>query len=460
MRVILVLLTIINISRVHSSIGLEKLRPGLILVVFAAGYAYMNVKSLTRANIMQYWPMRRVTVMGIVAVASVAFGIALGKSALFILDSYSKTILYAFLIALTIRHARDLYTYAWALAISCGILSFMSLFVYQLEKSDFSKTARVEAGNMYDANDVCVVLLVGLASTLLLMNVARGWRKGALLMIVMGIGAAIARSGSRGGFLGLVAFLGAALLLLNSISPMRRLFVLLAVAGGMALFAPPGYMAQMNTILNPEEDYNTSSPNGRKALIRRGLHYMAEYPVFGVGINAFGNAECEFSLSRIHTGFGGTRCGAPHNSFIQAAAETGAVGLVVWVSMVFGGIYAMLQLRRRIPRRWRRGNQTERFLYGATSHFALALIGFAVSAFFVSFAWIDILYLQLALISGLYLSIAVYKSSQAAAPASASAPSHRMPGWRVAASAQRQLAASSSRRLLAAPRAHVLPSPR
>jgi hypothetical protein len=213
LRIMLVMLTIINISRVHSSLpALSRMRPGLLLVVAAAGYAYMNAKSLTSANIFKFWPMRRIVMLGIAAVASVGFGIALGKSALFIVNSYSKTLLYCFLITLAIRHVRDLYTFVWALAISTGILSYLALFVFHLSKSSTSLTARVESFYAYDANDVCVVMLVGLASVLLLLNVARGWQKGLLLLIVLGTGASIARTGSRGGFLGLVAFGGAALI--------------------------------------------------------------------------------------------------------------------------------------------------------------------------------------------------------------------------------------------------------
>lgn len=441
MRLMLIALTIINISRVHQSVpALVKLRPGLLLVVAAAGYAYMNAKSLTRANIMAFWPMRRVALLAVVSVASVAFGIALGKSALFILNGFSKTVLFAFLITLCVRHVRDLYTFVWALAASCGILSFLSIFVFKVTKSEWSHTGRVESLYMYDANDVCVVMLVGLGSVLLLLSVARGWQRGVLFLIVVGISATIARSGSRGGFLGLAAFGLAALILLSSISPMKRLVILMSVVVGVALFSPPGYMDQMATILSPSKDYNTTTANGRKALILRGLHYVSVYPFFGVGINAFGNAECDPKLSGIGTGAGGSRCGAPHNSYIEAAAETGLVGFAVWVSMVFGGIYSMLKLRRRLPQHWKRGSTTERFLYGATTHFAVALVGFAVSSFFVSFAWIDILYLQIALISGLYLSIAMYTSTPAASSAVPAAALRRVPGWRVKQSALRSLA--------------------
>jgi O-antigen ligase len=450
LRIMLMVLTILNVSRFHLAFPvLKPLRPGLLLVIAAAGYAFLNAKSITRANIMAWWPMRRVALLGVVSIASVAFGISLGKSALFILKDFSKTILFCFLIALSIRHVRDLFTFVWALAISSGILSYFAIFIFKIQKSDFSRTDRLGDLYTYDANDVCVIMLVGLASVLLLMQVVRGWQRGVLFFFLIGIGATIARSGSRGGFIGLVAFGAAALFLINSVALSKRLLLLGTILAGMVVFAPPGYMAQMATILEAKKDYNAVTPNGRKALAVRGLRYMAAYPVFGVGISNFGKAECE--LSGMATGAGGTRCGAPHNSYVQAAAETGIVGGLVWCSIVLGGIWGMFKLRRRLPRRWSRGNKTERFLYGATTYFAIGLVGFAVSSFFVSFAWMDILYLQVALISGLYLSIAVYNSTPSLGGA-VSAPARAEPGWRVKQSAQRRLLAVPVNRRLQGPR--------
>ena len=78
----------------------------------------------------------------------------------------------------------------------------------------------------YDSNDLGVVMMVGLPLTLLLLTVERGRKRWLLLLILVGISATMARSGSRGGFLGFVAVGAAALILVNGVSAARRLSVL------------------------------------------------------------------------------------------------------------------------------------------------------------------------------------------------------------------------------------------
>jgi O-antigen ligase len=133
---------------------------------------------------------------------------------------------------------------------------------------------------------------------------------------------------------------------------------------------------------------------------------MARYPAFGIGINNFSKAECTISeKAEQRLTEGGVRCTAPHNSYVQAGAETGILGLIAWCSLIIGGIVALLRLRGRLPRDWRRGDPEQRFLYAATTYLVLAFIGFAVTAFFVSFAWMDTLYLLAAFVAGLYVSV-------------------------------------------------------
>jgi O-antigen ligase len=199
--------------------------------------------------------------------------------------------------------------------------------------------------------------------------------------------------------------------------------------------------------MQPKADYNFSSVDGRKALLERGIGYMAEYPVFGLGISNFPRAECTISpkLARLSK-TGPIRCKAPHNSYIQAGAETGVPGLVVWASIIVGGIVAMLRLRRRLPRSWRWGTGAERFLYGAPTFFALALIGFAVTSFFVSFAWMDPLYLMAAFMSGLYIALRRQAAQMGDYPETDAllSPPGLAPGsarWRTARSAHRFAAA-------------------
>jgi O-antigen ligase len=268
-----------------------------------------------------------------------------------------------------------------------------------------------------------------------LLIIDRGIKRWLLLLALVGIAAAMARSGSRGGLLGLVAVGVSALFLVNSVSATRRVSLLIATLVALAVAAPPGYWKQMGTILSPTDDYNFSSTEGRSALIKRGMGYMAKYPVFGVGIWNFARAECTISPKVAARQLNGPlRCTAPHNSFLQAGTELGIPGLIVWVSLLFGSIFAPLRLRRRLPPYWRRGNYEQRFLYAASSFLPIAAIGFAVTSFFVTFAFADPIYLLAAFVTGLYLAVDTQLRLEAGPEASRAVLGAASPlggGWRV-----------------------------
>ena len=358
-----------------------------------------------------------------------------GGSASFILNSYVKTLAYAFLIALSIRHVRDLFTFVWAYVISCGILSFFSLFIFGIARGSGSYVTRLNNLYTYDSNDLGVVLMVGFPLTLLLLSVERGIKRLLLLFILIGISATMARSGSRGGFLGFIAVGASALILVKGVSATRRLAVLVAASIALAVGAPPGYWKQMGTILRPKEDYNYTELDGRKAVMERGIWYVTQYPAFGLGIDNFARAECTMSpkLARLRVN-GPMRCTPPHNSHLQAAAELGIPGFVTWISLIGAGIFGPLKLRRRLPKSWRRGTKPERFIYGMTNFLPVSMVGFAVSSFFVTFAWMDPVYVMAAFLSGLYVATRVQmeeesSGSYGALPGTLSAT--RAPGWRV-----------------------------
>jgi O-antigen ligase len=442
LRIALFVLTILTVSRVHEHYPvLAKFRPALLLVIASIGYAYLNPRYLTRTNVLGLWPMRLVAVLGVLACCSVAFGISLGGSASFILNSYVKTLAYAFLIAVSIRHVRDLYTFVWAYVISCGILSFFSLFVFGITKGRTGDFARLNNVYTYDSNDLGVVMMMGLPLALLLLTVERGTKRWFLLLVLIGISSTMARSGSRGGFLGFIAVAVAALILVKGVSAARRLFVLAGAIIALAIGAPPGYWKQMATILAPKEDYNYSDPDGRKAVAERGIGYMTQYPVFGLGIDNFTRAECTISPKIASLRINGPmRCTPPHNSYLEAGAELGVPGLLIWVSLVIGGIFAPPRLRRRLSKSWRRGTQSERFIYGATSFFPVAMIGFAVPSFFVTFAWMDPVYFMAALLTGLYVAAhAQFEEGNRSGGGRMSqiGSSWPVPGWRVRQSAWR-----------------------
>jgi len=337
---------------------------------------------------------------------SAPFGISLGGSGKFILDEFSKTILLCILLIVGIRGPRDLLTIVWSYVIGCGVLSYFSLFVFGMTKSYGSEVARLKGGMAtWDANDVGLVLLIGLALAILTFQTSQ--KNGKILsgLIILGIGGALARSGSRGAFVGLVAFGLALLVTLRSVPITKRLGFMFATTIALVIAAPPGYWLQMKTIASPTKDYNWDAPDGRRAVAERGLGYMLGYPIFGLGINNFWRAECFMSEKAANRVLGhGIRCTPPHNSYLQAGAEAGIPGFVLWTSLVFGGIIGPNRLRKRL-RMWERGDPEQRFLYLASLYLPLAMISFAVTSFFLTFAWVDMVYMITAMIAGLYVCV-------------------------------------------------------
>jgi O-antigen ligase len=223
---------------------------------------------------------------------------------------------------------------------------------------------------------------------------------------LIGIAAGISKSGSRGALVGLVA-LGAALLVLLVRVPLaKRVAAILVTAGALSVFSPPGYWQQMGTLLNPQADYNWDSVNGRRRVALRGIGYFEQHPLFGIGIDNFPKAECTISdKAQSYALNTGIRCTPPHNSYIQALAELGIGGITLWLVFFPGAAVALVQLRMRLPRAWARGDPEEQYLYLATQYLAVAVIGFAFGAFFLTFAFTDITYYLIATIAGLYLAV-------------------------------------------------------
>lgn len=400
LRIFLFLLTIVTISRVHSYVGLSALRPALLLVLLTGAYALMNPRALNDGALLRTWPPKVMAALGIMACISVPFGMSIGGSGAFILGTYSKVLLFGFLLVVAIRHARDLYTFVWAYVVSCGILVFVATVVVGVSKTQGLTT--------YDANDLGLVLLIGLP---LALAVAQSTDNKLVRLLsgatVAGIGMAMALSMSRGGFVGMIAVGGGLLLLLKSVSVAKRLGFVALAATALFVAAPAGYWELMETITRPTEDYNWSSNYGRRQVWERGLGYMMGSPLTGIGIGNFARAEGTISDPAVNwvPGPGRIKWSVAHNSFLETGAEMGLPGLILFSSLVFGGIVAMVRLRKRLPPRWARGDPQERFLFHLTLYMPVSLLAFAVTGFFVSFAYQDPIYILAAFMAGLYAAV-------------------------------------------------------
>jgi len=397
-RLCLMLLIVFSLSRLGGYFGVLRLiRPALLLFAFCVGYAVLHKQKLNAANLANSWTVRLISAIGFVALGSAVFGISLGHAATYILDSFSKTLAVTFLMILTTRDLTDVRRLCWAFALGGIVLAYLSIFVIGISKNT--------GGVSYDANDVGVFMVMTLPLALMLLQSATSrWERLAAIVGIALLATTVVKTQSRGAFIGMVA-VGIALLLMPGIAVWRRLLFVAAAAVTMSLAAPTGYWNSMRTVIeDPKSDYNWDAVNGRRNIAKRGFGYMFQFPVFGVGIDNFRVAEGTISEKARNLIPGhGIRWVSPHNSFVQAGAEAGIPGLLLWIALVVSNIVLPLRLRRGIPKAWRTGTPDQRFFLAATLYLPIAQIGFAVTAFFVSFAWMEPVYMLSALVAGLTL---------------------------------------------------------
>jgi O-antigen ligase len=411
-------LIVFEISRVHGRYAiLAVARPLMLLTVIALVAAFMNTRALAPDA---WWRRPQVMILiglAVVAMGSIPFGISPGGSFYFFRESFSKTVLGALLLTAAIRGTRDLRFFIWAYVIASLVLVWLALFVFEMSTS--GGVTRLSALDTWDANDLGVILLVGLPLCGLLFQTSKGTGKAISAITLLGIGAAIARSGSRGGFLGFVAVLAAYLFSLKGTSVGARLGIVAVIVGGLSIAAPSGYWEQMQTILKPTEDYNWDARQGRRQIAIRAMGYMMGRPAFGIGIDNFGRAEATISdfaiAQRDDPTAPGIKWSVAHNSYLQAGAELGIPGLVLFAALVAMCAIVAFRVRKQIPEEWRLGSPDEQFLYQAARFLPIATLGFAVPAYFVTFTYNDPIYILTAMTSGLPLCVSVQKKRSAEA---------------------------------------------
>jgi O-antigen ligase len=126
---------------------------------------------------------------------------------------------------------------------------------------------------------------------------------------------------------------------------------------------------------------------------------MTAHPGLGVGIGNFYVAEGTISpLARLQERGIGVRWGAAHNSFIQAGAEIGVPGLLLFIGLIattFRSLRRVARLPRAVPPPAMDPSRLAQSLMAA-------FVGFVVGSLFLSLAYMDMLYTLVALAIGLH----------------------------------------------------------
>lgn len=291
----------------------------------------------------------------------------------------------------------------------------------------FFAQGRLSGLGSLDPNDLAA--LAAMATPLAIGLAQRSRSLGDRLLYIASTLALIAGviwTSSRGGTLalavGLVSFIA-------FLPRQRRGSILLVLILSLPLFwmtAPESYRQRIINIANYEEDYNTTDFWGRKAIWKRARIYIARNPITGVGVRGFETYDGMYMKEIGRTG----KWSAPHNAYVQATAELGIPGGILYVLLLLGAARAAWKFARA---------KGKGFLSGPRPEYLSALAAFAAGAYFLSHAYSVQLFTLVALIA---FTDIVSRSGTLGPPAMARVPEGGTPrsrggarGWRTARTA-------------------------
>ncbi len=376
-----------SLGRVHQLFPVLNLfKPALLATVLAIGLYLLQQYGQRRFGLLNSSTTTCLLGLVVWGALSVPFGLNQGIAFQFWID-LARTVLMTLVIAGCVRNARDLsrliFVYFGVTVLYTGVV----LSRFQLGGGENWRLGRLYN---YDANDLATLIVSAMPFGLYFMlgqrrPVVRIVAATGLAMLAIGL----IRSGSRGGFLALLAVAMFVLLGFTAIPARARMTGLVAILALVLTMASDRYWKQMQTILNPHEDYNLTSEEGRLKVWKRGLGYMIDHPVLGVGGQNFPVAEGTISpLAKLQERGTGVRWGAAHNTFLQVGAELGLPGLLLFIGVIVTAFRSLRRVTRVAARDGPAAANLSRFAQTLTA----ALIGFVTGSFFLSLAYHDILY--------------------------------------------------------------------
>jgi putative inorganic carbon (HCO3(-)) transporter len=216
------------------------------------------------------------------------------------------------------------------------------------------------------------------------------YKKWAMYIIPIAGAVSIIGSSSRGGQLALVAI--ALWLLLRSKKKLTAILVFIVIGFTLYSFLPEEQMQRF------EEMGTDKTSLQRMVYWEYGLRIMNEYPVLGVGY--FNWQDYLFFIEP--GGVGPMKINEmPHNIFVQAGAELGYTGFIIFLAMIASMFY-MNNSTRNIAR-----DKNALFFYLSYGLDA-GLVGFLAGAFFITVLYYPFFWMQLAMVATLH-SVATKK---------------------------------------------------
>ena len=309
-------------------------------------------------------------------IASLPLSVWPGNSFNSLYKGYLPTVILAFIAGFICKSPKDIEKFLWVYVINCTLVIFMAL---SAGIGHFSTGVT----DMYDVNDIAMVLVCSLPITFYLMLQQQGFKKFILSIFMLLTVITIIKTGSRGGALGLLAIAG--YVVLNSRSKIKALVISTIALVILFAFAPEESKERFVTMVKPETEYDQNYGD-RKQIWTRGITIALSSPLVGAGI---GNYTVADGSSKDKMG----PWKAAHNSYLQIAVELGLIGFVLYVLLTIG-TFIKLHLMKKAVERMEPPSPVVWIIKGAE----LTMLAFIVTTFFLSQAYNPQFYFILAMI--------------------------------------------------------------
>lgn len=314
----------------------------------------------------------------------------------FIKRDHIKTVILAAVAAASIRSFDDLRRLAGVQVLGASLYTLFALHMSR----DYT-AGRMSDLLYYDANDFAMLVVATVPLSVFFLTMGRSGivRFAALLALILSVFGMV-KSGSRAAFL---AFGSVALFLLlgyRSVPATRRVVSVVLAIGVVLAAGREDFWNRMRTLLQPSMDYNWvgREEDGRMEIWKRGIGYMLDRPILGVGVGVFDVADGLLAPQARRQQYGlGWRWAAAHNSFVQIGAEAGVFGLFLFLAVLWFAFRttAGVAFGTRSPP----PTPAQRALGQAMT---AVLIAYCINGFFLSQAYGVLLYSTLALVIGLH----------------------------------------------------------
>lgn len=349
-------------------------RLALVFAFITLVATLLSNKKISIADLFQISECKKYTFFYLIMILGIPFAYHKGEAFNYVFQVYLNNMLFFFIFLYHVDSFEKLKTTVFIL---CVCILFYS--VLSLTRGAFTM-GRFAYGTMYDPNDLAYLLvsLFPLCIYFIANNKAFFEKIIAIVTIVVSI-ITILYTGSRGGFLGLVAvFL---FILFTKIGGINRSYKLTFITGLTILCIL--YGSNINTerymtLTEIGDDYNVSDEFGRFQIWKRGLGLTLSNPITGVGVNCFAMAigydrEAKGEIPRWQVA---------HNSYIQVAAEIGLIGFSIFILLIINSLKSFVYLAKITTT-----NNELLQLNSISRLLLLGFIGHLICAFFLTQAY-------------------------------------------------------------------------